>query len=100
MASAERSMSSPVVCQPETEIRIAARPAQVVPPSKHDPERRTTALRGLDEGATDVPDVRQRQVTRDPPVERWNVLVIERDTGDRAVQPPRVTAHPERVALA
>ena len=44
MASAERSMSSSVVCQPETEIRIAARPFQVVPPSQHVPSRWTAAM--------------------------------------------------------
>ena len=44
MAAAERSMSSSVVCQPETEMRIAARPAHVVPPSQHVPSRWTASM--------------------------------------------------------
>ncbi len=44
MASAERSMSSAVVCQPDTETRMAARPAHVVPPSQHVPSRWTASM--------------------------------------------------------
>ena len=44
MASAERSMSAGVVCQPDTEMRIAARPRHMVPPSQHVPSRWTASM--------------------------------------------------------
>ena len=46
IAAAERSTSASVVAQPDTEMRIASRPCQTVPPTQHVPSAwmRATAL--------------------------------------------------------
>jgi hypothetical protein len=44
IASAERSMSSLVVCQPTTDTRITARPRKVLPLSQHVPSRCTRSM--------------------------------------------------------
>ena len=58
------------------------------------PSGGTAALGRVDERPSDVPDVGQRQVVGDPPLERRHVLVVDLQAGDRAVDPPRVAAEP------
>ena len=60
IAAADRSMSSSVVDQPETDTRIAAWPAHVVPPRK----QRAVALDRVDDGA--CPDVAGLRRARPP----------------------------------